>query len=269
LPPAVPSPGNLRAREAVRRLDLVVFRLVHERRAVAEQRDDLLSMLLLAHDEDDGSGMTDAQVRDELMTILLAGHETTANALSWAFYLLAKHPEVRDRLEAELSAVLGERPPTYADLRSLPYSLQVLKETMRLYPPAYLVTRRAARPVTIGPAAVQKNEIVVVDILGMHRRPDLYEDPLRFKPERFAPDAEKARDRHAFLPFGGGPRVCIGNQFALMEGQMALARLSQRFRFELAEGDGDIEGEPLLTLRPKGGVPVRVVPRSLLTARSA
>ena len=191
------------------------------------------------------------------MNIFLAGHETTSNALSWTFYLLAQHPAVRERLEREVDAALGGRTPTLADLPRLPYALQVLKEGMRLYPPAFILARRALRDVTVGGHRIQKNDLAVINIIGMHRRPAYFPEPLRFDPDRFAPEAEKAIRKHAYLPFGAGPRICIGNHFALMEGHVLLAAIASRLRFE-RETAALIEMEPLITLRPKGGIAMRV-----------
>jgi cytochrome P450 len=257
LPPAVPSPANLRAKRSVRRLDDVVYRLIRERRASGDDPGDFLSMLLAARDDND-AGMSDKQVRDEAMTILLAGHETVSTALSWTFYLLAKHPDVRARLEGEVDRALEGRPPSLALLPRLSYAMQVFKEAMRLYPPVYMVLRRATRDVAIGGFELRKNDVVVVDVIGMHRRPDYFREPLRFDPDRFAPEAEKAIPKHAYVPFGAGPRVCIGNQFALMEGQIILAHLVQHLRFDMAAGHEEVGFEPLITLRPKGGIHVRV-----------
>jgi cytochrome P450 len=269
IPPAVPTPGNLRYRREVRRLDEIVYRLIRERRRSGGDRGDFLSMLLLAQDEDDRTGMTDGEVRDEAMTIFLAGHETTANGLAWALYLLARNADVRDRLEREVDAALGGRAPTLDDLPRLPLALAIFKEAMRLYPPAYMVSRRALSDVRIGPHLVTKEQIVIVNILAMHRRADLLADPERFDPDRFTPDAEKRLPKHAYLPFGAGPRVCIGNHFALMEGQLALATLAQRVRFERPAGAGDVPPEPLITLRPRGGIAMRVVRRDAALARAA
>ena len=262
LPPSVPSPANLRVRRDIRRLDEVIYRLIRQRRAGGGDTGDLLSMLLLARDQDDGGVMTDKQVRDEAMTIMLAAHETTANALVWSLYLLAHNPDVRERLEDEVDRVLAGRSPDLAALTRLPYALQVFKEAMRLYPPAYIVVRRARRDVTIGGHEVREGEAVIVNIIGMHRRASCFPDPLRFRPERFAAEEEKAMDRHAYLPFGGGPRVCIGNHFALMEGHIALARLVQELRFDLLPGHERADLEPLITLRPRGGMPMRISRRA-------
>ena len=261
LPPNVPSPTNLRLKRAVKALDAIVYRFIHERRASGKDHGDLLSMLLAAQDEADGGVMTDQQVRDEVMTLFLAGHETTANALAWTFLLLSKHPHLRERLEAEVDSVLGGRLPELADAKKLPFALMVVKEAMRLYPPAYMVGRRAAAPVQLGKFSLKKGQVVVVDIIGMHRSEHLFAEPLRFNPDRFSPEAEKSIDKYAYVPFGGGPRVCIGNHFAMLEAQLALAHLVQKLRFDLLPESESAECDPLITLRPKHGVRVRVTRR--------
>lgn len=258
IPPTWPTPRNRRNRESIARLDQIVYRLIREHREGGRDRGDFLSMLLLAQDEDDGSVMTDKQVRDEAMTIVLAGHETTANALAWTFYLLAQHPEVRARLEREVDAALGGRSPTLADVPKLPYALQVLKEAMRLYPPVYVFARRPVRDVTLGGHAVPKGQMVLFNVAGMHRDARHFPEPHRFDPERFTPAAEKALPRQAYLPFGAGSRVCIGNHFALMEGQLVIAALAQRLRFDPLPGARRVDTESLVTLRPRGGLPMRV-----------
>ena len=258
VPPMIPTPKNLRYRQAVARLDDVVYRIIRERRAEGRDRGDVLSILTSAKDED-GTPMTDRQVRDEAMTLFLAGHETTANALSWTFYLLAKNPDARARMEAELDA-LGHA-PSYDDLKRLPYTLAVFKEAMRLYPPAYLLARRTTEDVVIGEHLVKRRSIFIVSIMGLHRRADIWSEPDRFDPERFLGDKEKHLPRCAYMPFGAGPRVCIGNHFALMEGHILLATIARRARFELTSSK-DPEMEPLVTLRPRGGIPARVVVRN-------
>ena len=257
MPPQLPTPSNLRFRKSIARLDETIYRLIRERRASGQDRGDLLSMLLTAQDEDDGSVMDDKQVRDELMTIFLAGHETTANALAWTHYLLGQHPHVYHRLQREVDEVLAGRTPTLEDMPRLPYTLQVFKESMRLYPPAYVMGRTAERDVRIGGHDIKAGSIVVISILGIHHREKYFPDPERFDPTRFTPEREKALPRHAFMPFGAGPRICIGNHFALMEGQLMLAAITQRARLELPPGFR-VEPEPLITLRPKGGIPMRV-----------
>ncbi len=255
IPPTWPTPGNRRGMRAVARLDRVIYGLIEARRRAEAPRNDFLSMLLAARDED-GRPMSDQQVRDEAMTIFLAGHETTANALTWAFYLLARHPEARARLERELDAHLGGRTPTLADLAQIPYAMRVFKEALRLYPPAYVIARRALRDVDLGGMRVARGELAVVNILGMHHDPALFPDPARFDPDRFTAEGERRLPKNAFLPFGAGARVCIGNHFALMEGHLALATLAQRVRFELPAAAPEVEMEPLVTLRPRGGMPM-------------
>ena len=258
IPPSWPTPSNFRNRKAIARLDQTIYRMIDERRRTKEDKGDLLSMLLLAREEEDPTkGMDDQQVRDEAMTLFLAGHETTANALSWGFYLLAQHPHVYHRLLREVDAALSGRAPTLADLPQLPYAMAVFKESMRLYPPAYIVGRMVDRAVEIGGHRVRKNTIVTVNVIGMHRRAKYFADPEAFEPERFLGEREKTIERYAYLPFGAGPRVCIGNHFALMEGQLLIAALAQRVRFELAPG-ARVTPEPLITLRPRGGIPMRV-----------
>jgi cytochrome P450 len=252
-----PTPGNWRIRKAVARLDATVYQMIEERRRSKEERGDLLSMLLSARDEDDGGFMTDKQVRDEAMTLFLAGHETTAVTLAWTWYLLTQHPEVYRRMRDEVDRVLGGRLPTFADLPQLPYTLQVLKESMRLYPPAYGFSRQAVRPVTIGNYHLAAGTLIAISPYAMHRRADYFPEPERFEPERFAPEAEQRLQRHAYIPFGGGPRICIGNSFALMEGHLVLATLAQRVSFELVPGQ-HIEMEPMVTLRPKNGIKMKV-----------
>ncbi|HEY2510524.1 MAG TPA: cytochrome P450 [Polyangiaceae bacterium] len=263
-PPAVPTPKNLATRRAKRHLDALIYRLIAERRRDPGDRADLLSLLLAARDED-GSRMDDEQVRDEAMTLFLAGHETTAAALAWAIHLLALNPEARARAEEE-TAPFAKRgtPLTLEDLRALPYTLAVLKETMRLYPPAYILGRRAQRDVRIPGAVpdehhvVRKGTTVLVNVLGIHHRPDLFPDPERFDPTRFLGDKEKELPRCAYMPFGAGPRICVGNHFALMEGHLLLATIVGAVRLDHLPGKETVGTEPLVTLRPRGGVHVRV-----------
>jgi cytochrome P450 len=261
VPPMIPTPQNLRYKRAVARLDEVVFRIIRERREQGGDRGDVLSMLIEAKDED-GTKMTDRQIRDEAMTLAIAGHETTANALAWTFYLLARHPAVRERMESELDRLEGPRASgvTQDDLKKLPYTLAIFKEAMRLYPPAYMVGRKALEDVAIGDHIVKKGSIVAVNIIGLHRRDDLWPDPETFDPERFLGDREKQLPRCAYMPFGAGPRVCIGNHFALMESHVLLATIARHLRFELTSTK-PVEYEPLVTLRPKGGIFARAVVR--------
>ncbi|HUQ83213.1 MAG TPA: cytochrome P450, partial [Gemmatimonadaceae bacterium] len=224
----LPLPATLRFRKARARLDATIYRIIEERRRSGADRGDLLSMLLLAQDtEGDGTGMTDLQLRDEAMTIFLAGHETTANALTWTWYLLSQHPHVEARLHAEIDAALGGRAPTADDLPALPYTRMVLAESMRLYPPAWIVGRRAMRPFEASGYTIPARSIVLACQYVMHRDPRWFPDPERFDPQRFAPERQAERPKFAYFPFGGGPRVCIGEQFAWMEGIILLATIAQ------------------------------------------
>jgi cytochrome P450 len=249
----LPLPMNRRFERAKDRIDATIARLVAERRRTPGGTD-LLSLLVGASDvEGDGRGMTDAQLRDEAITIFLAGHETTANALAWTWYLLALHPEAEARLHAEVDAVLGGRAPTAADLARLPWTEMVLAESMRLFPPAWIIGRRAIEPYAVGGFDVPKNSIVVVCQWVTHRDPRWFPDPERFDPERFLPAAKEARPRFAYFPFGGGPRVCIGEGFAWMEGVLVLAAIARRWRLRLVPGQ-TIVPAPSITLRPRGGI---------------
>jgi cytochrome P450 len=266
VPRSWPTPRNRRARESIARLNATGYRMIAQRRASGEDKGDLLSMLLQASDTDGGMAtMTDQQVRDEAMTLFMAGHETTANALAWAWYLLAQHPHVGRQVRAEVDRVLAGRTPTLADLPGLPYTLQVVKEAIRLYPPAYVFGRQASRPTELGDYILPAGGIINFSPYMMHRRADFYPEPERFQPERWTPEFEQRLPRHAYLPFGGGPRICIGNHFAMMEAQILLAALAQRVTFDLIPGQ-TIEPEPVITLRPKQGVKMVVRRRTPSTA---
>ncbi len=250
------TPRNNRVRKAIAGLDKIIYGMIAERRASESDVGDLLSMLLMARDEDDGTGMTDKQVRDEAMTIFLAGHETTANAATWMWYLLAKNPDVYQKLRDEV-AILQGIPPTLEDLPKLPYTLQIFKEAMRLYPPAYIIVRTAIEDCMIDGYLIKANTAIMISPYLLHRKAEYFPDPEKFDPDRFSPERERTIPRNGYLPFGAGPRVCIGNQFALIEGHLMTATIAQRFSFELLD-DAPVETEPLITLRPKGGIRVRV-----------
>jgi cytochrome P450 len=236
--------------------------MIDERRANPEERDDFLSILLRAR-EDDGSTMSNEQVQNEALTLFGAGHETTATALSWVWYLLATHPEVYRRVQAEVDSVLLGRTPTYGDLPRLPYCLQVLKESMRLYPPVYAVARSALHDVELGDYKINQGVGVIAAFYAIHHRSIYYPDPEKFDPERFTPDNEKLLSRYAYVPFGAGPRICIGNHFSMMEGHLLLATLAQRVIFDLVPGQR-VEPAPArtLTTRPIHGLKVIVHRRS-------
>jgi cytochrome P450 len=251
------TPNNNKARKHIAALDAIIFNMIAERRASTSESGDLLSILLLARDEDDGTGMTDEQVRDEAMTIFLAGHETTANATTWMWYLLAKHPHIFQRLHEEVRSVCDTTPPTLDDLPKLPYAEQVFKEALRLYPPAYILARTAQEDVWIDGYKIKKGAIVVISPYILHRREEVFPDPEKFDPDRFSPEREALIPRYAYLPFSAGPRVCIGNQFAMLEGQIIASTIAQKFRLELTDPK-PVEMEPLITLRPKGGMKMHV-----------
>ncbi|MCB9737333.1 MAG: cytochrome P450 [Deltaproteobacteria bacterium] len=261
LPLSWPLPRHVRMRRAVATLDRIVADLIAERRRGENAAgDDLLGRLLAARDEDDGRAMSDEDVRDEVMTLFVAGHETTANALSWSLYLLARHPDVAERLAAEARAALDGRAPTLADLPALPYALQVFKEAMRLYPPAYMVGREATADVTVAGHAIPKGATILLSIWGLHHREDFFPVPERFDPDRFAPDREAQIPKGAYLPFADGPRVCVGNHFALIEGQVVLAHLAQHLRLDGRPGF-PVPPEPRVTLRPGRKIELTVATR--------
>jgi cytochrome P450 len=255
----LPLPSNARFDRAVARLDAIVHRLIAERRGGGD-RGDLLSMLLLTQDEEgDGGGMSDRQLRDEVVTLLLAGHETTSNALTWTWYLLSQNPEVEARWREELGTVLGGRPPAFEDLPALRYTEMVLAESMRLFPPAWGIGRRALRDVVLGGFKVAAGAILALPPYVVHRDERFWPDPLRFDPERFTAEARAARPRFAYFPFGGGARSCIGESFAWMEGVLLLAAIGQRWRLRLAPGH-PVEPQALMTLRPRYGMRMVVEP---------
>lgn len=261
LPSWVPRPARKRQRRALADLDSIVYRIIAERRAASDDRGDLLSILLLARDEN-GEGMTNQQVRDEAITIILAGHETTANLLNWTWMLLAQNPDAEAKLHAELDTVLGGRAPALDDLKRLPYTEMVLKESLRLYPPAYGFSRAAIADTTLGKYPVPRGTVVGIMNYFTHRDPQWWPEPEVFRPERFSEANEKTIPRYAYIPFSAGPRVCIGNSFAMMEAHLLLATMASRYRLRLEPGQR-VELDPLITLRPKHGLPMRVEARTL------
>jgi cytochrome P450 len=248
-------------RLAKERLDRTIYRMIAEHRASGRDHGDLLSMLIAAQDDlDHGARMTDQQLRDEAITIFLAGHETTAIALTWTWFLLAQHPEVEARLHAELDQVLGERLPTFEDWPRLKYTEMVLAESMRRYPPVWILGRRAMADYEVGGFEIPARSIVLTSQYVVNHDPRWYPDPVRFDPERWTPEARAARPRFSYFPFGGGPRLCVGEAFAWVEAGLVLATLAQRWRAELVEGQ-TIRPRPSITLKPRGPVMMRLRPR--------
>ncbi len=261
LPYWLPTKQMRDFRAANTRLQALIGKIIADRRSGRtggqfDDKGDALSMLMMAQDEN-GAGMDDKQVRDEIMTLFGAGHETTAKALSWAWYVLSAYPDIAAKLRAELDSVLAGRRPTIEDLPKLPYLDQFVKEVLRLYPPAWVVTREPINDVTIAGVPVKKATPIIVNIYASHRNPAHFPDPLAFKPERWTPEFEKSLPKSAYLPFGNGPRICIGASFAQMEAKLILAVLAQRFEMTLKPGH-PVEPEDMFTLRPKYGLPMTV-----------
>jgi len=259
----VPTPRNQSLRAGIETLNNVVYGIIAERRKLAadagSEAKDLLSMLLAAQDEETGEGMSNQQVRDEVMTLLLAGYETTSTALTWIWYLLSKYPEVEQRLHAELETVLGGQIPTADRLNDLPYTRMVVQEAMRIYPPVFGTTRHTVADDEIGGYHVPANSTIFLTTYYTHRHPLFWEEPERFDPERFTPERSVGRPRFAYAPFGGGPRQCIGNTFAMMEAQLVVATVAQRYRLHLVPGH-PVEPQVMLTLRPRYGLPMTLQP---------
>lgn len=251
----VPTNANRRLKRAVHTLDAVVADLIRQRRQSNSPGNDLLSILVRARDEDDGQGMTDHQLRDEVMTMFLAGHETTANALTWAWWLLAQHPHVEAKLLDELRRELGTRAPTVADAANLPYTEQFIQESMRLYPPVYAYGRETIAECQIGGYTIPRGVTVFLCPWAMHRDPRFFDRPDEFLPERWADGLAKRLPKYAYFPFSGGPRLCIGNTFAMLEAVLAVAIIAPRFSFGLVPGQ-DIKPAPSATLRPSQGINV-------------
>ncbi|HEX8349452.1 MAG TPA: cytochrome P450, partial [Hymenobacter sp.] len=270
VPRSWPTPNNIRYDRSRAQVDGLIYKFIHTRKQTGDRRDDLLDMLLYAKDEDTGEGMSEQQLRDECVTLFTAGHETTAVSMGWLTYLLAQHPDVVVRLRAEADAVLGNVPdnnesdslPPVAAFRSMPYSLQVVQEALRLYPPAWAMSRMALSDDQLGPYRIPKGDTVIISPYLLHHDPGSWPDPERFDPDRFAEGRDKDRPAYAYLPFGGGPRLCIGNQFALMEMQILLTFFIRHFDFQLVNAAA-IKLKPLITLRPNRPIQVNLSLRPL------
>ena len=263
LPPAarfLPTPAMIEFRRAVRHLDDMVYRIIAARRKNETDAGDLLSTLMQARDED-GGRMSDKQLRDEVMTFLLAGHETTALAFSWSWHLLAQNPEAEAKLHQELDSVLAGRTPEFSDLRNLPYAERVVKESMRLYPPAWSLARTVVKDFDIAGYRIPAGANVVMSTWVMHHHPRYFPDPYKFDPDRWLSEQSQRLPRFAYFPFGGGPRQCIGNSFAMMEATLLLAAIAQKFLFRAVEGH-PVVPIPSFTLRPKHGIRMTIQKRS-------
>jgi len=270
LPPIaryLPTPSMIALRHAVGQLEQTVYDIIAARRASSADSGDLLSMLMNVRDED-GSGMSDKQLRDEVLTFLLAGHETTALALSWTWYLLSKHPEIEQKLHAELHRVLGGRSPEFADLSALAYTDRVIKESMRLYPPAWSLARTAIEDFELRGYKIPAGANIVMSQWIMHRNPKYFPDPEKFNPDRWLDPAMQKLPRFVYFPFGGGPRQCIGNMFALMETTLLLATMAQRFQLRILP-DHPVIPVPSFTLRPKHGMKMTLTAPASAGAQAA
>ncbi len=250
LPDWVPAPRNLRYRRAAATLDRRVRQIVRERRERGGEQKDVLSLLLSARDAETGHGMDEEQLRDEVLTFLVAGHETAANMLGWTWHLLGQHPSVAERLRREADAVLGERAPTAEDLPKLSYARQILEESLRLYPPSVILPRQANGPDELGGYPVPGDAAIIISQFVVHRHPEFWPEPKVFNPDRFTPEQASGRHRFAFIPFGGGPHVCIGREFALMEGQLVVAMVARAFALEPIRRP-EVVPEVAVTLRPR------------------
>lgn len=265
LPSWLPTEGNRKRKRAIADYSQTIERIIGERRATAvdgqiTDNGDLLSMLMLSQDED-GSFMNDRQLGDEVATLFAAGHETTSNALSWTWYLLSQNPDAEEKLHEELDGVLHGRTPTLDDLPQLPYTLQVIKEAMRLYPPAWILNGRTPlTDVEISGYTLPKGSMIFIAPYVIHRLPHYFPHPDQFLPERWTPEMEKGLPKYAYMPFGGGPRICIGNSFAMMEAHLILATMAQRYRLLLVAGTA-VQPEAHITMSPAGGLPMIIESR--------
>ncbi|AWI89810.1 cytochrome P450 [Methylobacterium sp. DM1] len=267
IPDAVPLPGHVRYRRALRRIDEIVARIITERRSSSAASADFLSALMRARDED-GTAMSDRQLRDEVVTFLLAGHETTALVLSWTIHLLSRHPEVDRVLAAEIDEVVGQRAATFDDVPLLRFTEHTILESMRLYPPAWAIGREARSDCQIGGFDVRAGTPILISPWVLHRDPRFFEEPEAFRPERWQQGLAQRLPRFAYMPFGGGPRICIGNRFAVIEAVLILATLVQRFGF-IVDPDRPVVPVPSMTLRPKEGVRVRLEERGRRISQAA
>jgi len=261
LPALFPTPNNIKERKAVNILDRIIFDIIDKRRKEGISKSDLLSMLIDARDEETGEAMSNQQLRDEVMTIFIAGNDTTANAMAWTIYLLSQNPQSEERMIREIDEKLDAGVElNFQNVLGFQYVRQVIDESMRLFPPAWIVGRRNTSDDEVGGYRIKKGTNVLMPIMYLHRCEKYWDEPLKFKPERFAPELKNNIDRYVYFPFGGGPRLCIGNNFAIMEMQIILILMYRKYKFRLQEGF-KVEPEPLITLRPKYGMVMKVEKR--------
>ena len=265
VPLKIPTPGNRAFLESNKTLDEIVYGIIRRRQArrqaSGEERGDLLDMLIEARDEETGEGMSETQIRDEVLTIFAAGHETTANALTWTWYLLAQHPQIMKRLQREVDSVLAGRTPTAGDIPNLKYVAQVFNESLRLYPPVPMVARRVDQATHLGGYRLPKDSLVFMSIYHFHRHRDLWDGPETFDPDRWLPERGKRAHQLSFMPFGAGQRLCIGNHMALMEGALLLAQIARRYEPRLISSNPPVP-EVGVTMTPKNGLPMLIQPRA-------
>jgi cytochrome P450 len=244
-------------KKSLAKTDKLIYRLIKKRRKENTERYDLLAMLMGARDEETGEAMDDKMLRDEVMTFFFAGHETSANALNWTWYLLSQNEEIANKLREESFQLLGNALPSFTEVTQLQYTKQVVQESMRLYPPVWVLFRSNHQIDHLGDFEIPKDAFVALSVYNLHRNPAVWNDPYTFDPDRFTPENAKERDAFAYLPFGGGPRICIGNHFAMLEAQLIISVLSRHFKFEYT-GKSKPEPRPLITLSPWEGMPMKV-----------
>jgi cytochrome P450 len=257
LPLSVPTPRNRRAQKALGRLDSMVSKMFRQHEQASGEGNDLLSLLAAQGAENGDRLAHEKQMRDEVMTLLLAGHETTAATLAWTWYLLARHPEIERRLHSEVDEVLAGRAPTLADVPRLVYTRMIVDEVLRLYPPVWLLPRKAITDDLLGGYVIPAKSDVLVCVYTLHRHPDFWEDAEDFNPQRFAPEHDTPRRSSSYLPFGAGPRTCLGSRFGLMEVMLVVAVIAQRYSLKLS-AEQRVEADASLTLHPRGGLAMRV-----------
>lgn len=261
-PLTVPTPAHRRLRRAIDEMDQFVAGFIKERLRDGADQADLLTLFLNTVDEEDGKGMDLDQLRHEVLNICIGAYETTTNAMSWTFYLLARHPEAEEKLHAEVDEVLAGRVPDFDDLAKLPYTRMVVEETLRIYSPAYQTMRRAREDDDIGGYRMPAGTNILINSYFLHRHPEFWDNPERFDPDRFRPEQVAQRPRHAYIPFGSGPRICIGKHFAMTELTLVLATIARTHRLVLPDGAPEVVPDPLITLHPRGGIPMRLQARA-------